>query len=1050
MNGDRWRRVEELYHAALQRDVAERSEFLTRICGGDRELLREVESLLAYDEEPGEVLDRPAWDALSGAATAVKLPVLAAGAAFGSYRIVERLGAGGMGEVYRAVDTRLTREAAIKVLAPEMAGDPEWRQRFLREAQAASRLNDPHIVTIYDIGEVDGVHFIAMEYVPGRPLSQVIPEGGMEPRRAARYAAQIAGALAKAHAAGIVHRDVKPGNIVISTEDSVKVLDFGLAKLNAAPAADSPAVTATHAGVVMGSAAYMSPEQAAGRPVDARSDIFSWGLVLYEMLSGRRAFREDSRFSTMAAILHKEPEALPAQVPQDLAEIQARAMRKDPAERFASMAEAASALDAVMPSLPDTRTASQPGQAVSERRTVEPHDTTTIHLSRPARWVAAALVAALAASVGWYALRQRRVRWVREVAIPEIARLAAAETNGAAMAVARDAMAYLPGDPALAELWDRISANVSIETEPAGATVEVKDYLTPLAPWTTVGKTPLHKARFPWGYSRVRISAPGRETFEFAHQVQAEISPDLHLKLEAAGAWPDGMVKVPVRRLLSGVATIQVQAVTSEFYIDRFEVSNGEYQKFVDAGGYRNPRFWKEEFVRDGKRLDRAEAIKQFVDTTNEPGPATWVAGRYPEGKGDLPVMGVSWYEAAAYAEFAGKNLPSVSYWYAAALPSVSPAVIRLSNFDEIGPAPRGKYPGVSAGGALDMAGNVKEWCWNATGAKRYILGGSWRDPAYQATAPDAQDPFNRMPDNGFRCIRYIQPPDAAMLAPMPRVMRDYAKEKPVSDDVFRGFQALYAYEHSSPEGRVETVDASNADWIRQRVSYAAGHDRERMPAVLFLPKHGAPPFQVVVYFPGIGAMLYPDSQHDLVAFYQLDYLVRGGRAVLCPVYDGTYERRALRPLTRIEQRDREINWAKEIERSLDYLETRNDIDKEKMAFLGFSLGGRPAVRLAAYTPRVKTCLILSSGLVPGQIDPEVDPFNFAPRLKIPTLLLDGKYDFTFPVEEYQRPLMRLLGTPEKDKKYVLLEYAHNVGAMPTEMRREVLGWLDQYLGAVK
>jgi dienelactone hydrolase len=222
------------------------------------------------------------------------------------------------------------------------------------------------------------------------------------------------------------------------------------------------------------------------------------------------------------------------------------------------------------------------------------------------------------------------------------------------------------------------------------------------------------------------------------------------------------------------------------------------------------------------------------------------------------------------------------------------------------------------------------------------------------------------------------------------------------------------------------------------------------MPAVLFLPKSASPPYQTVVYFPGSGAFLYPDSQRDLVAFYQLDYLIRGGRAVLCPVYEGTYERREPQALTELQNRDREIDWSKEVQRSVDYLETRKEIDRGKMAFLGFSLGVRTALRLAAYPPRFATCLILSGGLLSTPNPPEVDPFNFAPRLKIPTLLLNGRYDFTFPLEDTQRPLFRLPGVPEKDKQLVLLESAHNVGAIPNAMRREVLAWLDRYLGAVK
>jgi dienelactone hydrolase len=669
---------------------------------------------------------------------------------------------------------------------------------------------------------------------------------------------------------------------------------------------------------------------------------------------------------------------------------------------------------------------------------------------RYARWAAAAASALLVAAGIWYGLKQRHIRWVRETAMPEIVRLSATETNGAAMALARQALQYLPADPALQDLWNRISANAAIDTNPPGATVEIKDYLTPTASWAALGQTPLAKIRIPWGYSRIRISKRGFETLEFAHQVQGEVSPDLHLTLEPAGSWPAGMVRVPVMRVLSANARIRVLPVRNDFYIDRYEVTNRDYQKFADAGGYRDPKYWKQEFFKDGRKLPWQEAMRAFVDSTNEPGPAAWVAGRFPEGKGDLPVTGVSWFEAAAYAEYAGKVLPSVSYWYAAAYISQTPAVIRLSNFDNVGLAPAGKYPAVTAGGAFDMGGNAREWCWNSTGSNRFILGGSWRDPAYQFASPDAQDPFNRALENGFRTARYITPPEPEYLADIPQTSRDYAKEKPVSDEVFRGYQALYKYEHVPPDGRIESTDATSPDWVRERVTYDSGHGSERMPAVLFLPKNTPPPYQTVVYFPGSGAFLYSDSRHDLVAFYQLDYLIRGGRAVLCPVYEGTYERRTNPNLTPLQSRDREIDWSKEVERSFDYLDTRTDIDRSKLAFLGFSLGVNTALRLSVYPSRVKTVLILSGGLANRPMAPETDTINFAPRLKVPVLLLNGRYDFTYPLEEFQRPLYRQLGTPETDKKLVLLEYAHNVGALPNQMRTEVLSWLDRYLGPVR
>jgi len=274
----------------------------------------------------------------------------AAGDRVGAYQIIALLGTGGMGEVYKARDTRLNRIVALKTLPIQKLAVAERKRRFLVEAQAASRLNHPNIVTIYDISEQKGLCFITMEYIAGVTLEQAIAGAGLPVDDAMKYAAEIADALIAAHSAGIVHRDLKPANIIISEEGRVKLLDFGLAKLSDPAASPDEAETAslrTMPGTIMGTAAYMSPEQAEGREIDARSDIFSFGLVLYEMLSGERAFQGRSWISTLAAILNDEPRSLrdiKTAIPLLLARHVERCLRKDPAQRFQSMIEVKQAL----------------------------------------------------------------------------------------------------------------------------------------------------------------------------------------------------------------------------------------------------------------------------------------------------------------------------------------------------------------------------------------------------------------------------------------------------------------------------------------------------------------------------------------------------------------------------------------------------------------------------------------------------------------------------------------------------------------------------------
>jgi eukaryotic-like serine/threonine-protein kinase len=271
------------------------------------------------------------------------------GKTLGHYQIIEKLGQGGMGIVYKARDTHLDRFAAIKVLPAEKVADPERKRRFIQEAKAASALIHPSIITIYDIDEAEGIDFIAMEYVAGKTLDELIPRKGMRLSLALKYAVQIADALARAHGAGIIHRDLKPSNVMVDEHGLVKVLDFGLAKLTEAvgPEAET-AATRTGEGTVLGTAAYMSPEQAEGKHIDTRSDIFSFGSMLYEMLTGQRAFRGDTRASTIASILREEPKPI-SQVaeglPREVERIVRRCLRKDPEHRFQNMADLRVALE---------------------------------------------------------------------------------------------------------------------------------------------------------------------------------------------------------------------------------------------------------------------------------------------------------------------------------------------------------------------------------------------------------------------------------------------------------------------------------------------------------------------------------------------------------------------------------------------------------------------------------------------------------------------------------------------------------------------------------
>jgi Tol biopolymer transport system component len=403
MTPERWRQIDRLFHAALEHETEQRRAFLDRACAGDAPLRREVESLLASHERAESFIEDAASD-LAAELLEGGRGGLAAGQKVGRYRIASLLGEGGMGEVYLAEDASLGRRVALKLLPAQFTADAERVRRFEQEARAASALNHPNILTIYEIGQSDGRQFIAAEHVAGETLRARLERGRLATGEALDIAVQVASALAAAHEAGIVHRDVKPENIMLRPDRLVKVLDFGLAKLAPRPSlaveARAPAGSAvrTNPGVVMGTAQYMSPEQARGEEVDHRTDIFSFGAVLYEMLTGKRAFGGASAAETISAILKDEPEELTRPdggLPPQLARILRRCLEKQPEQRFQSASDLGFALEALSstsatsaPSHGDLRTAAAPAPR------------------RGFRWLA--LVAVLAAAAGVLAWRLGR------------------------------------------------------------------------------------------------------------------------------------------------------------------------------------------------------------------------------------------------------------------------------------------------------------------------------------------------------------------------------------------------------------------------------------------------------------------------------------------------------------------------------------------------------------------------------------------------------------------------------------------------------------------
>jgi serine/threonine protein kinase/dienelactone hydrolase len=984
---------------------------------------------------------------------------LAPGTHLGPYEIVAPIGAGGMGEVYRARDPRLGRDIALKVLPEEFAADASRRARFEQEARAASALNHPNIVTVYDIGSQDGVPFVAMELIDGETLSDLLLRGPLAPRQVLDLARQMADGLAKAHAAGIIHRDLKPANVIVSRDGHVKILDFGLAKLvgtSAPPASSALSDLATAErpltahGVMLGTVAYMSPEQAQGKAVDPRSDVFSLGIVFYEMTTRRRPFGGDNSASILSAILRDTPASITESdpsVPAPLDRIIRHCLEKEPAARYKDASQVSDALRTLGEDL-----ASDPAR---------------LGLRPPPRLgrriaVGIVIVLLLAAVGGWWSKRSARERWVRNEALPELQaivdRIQGLEEGREAwdaFILARKIEAVAPGDPLVEHLRPRFTREITITSDPPGATVRARYYDEPDAEPVVIGKTPLTKVLYPRGFTRIQLGLASRSTVDDVVWNFPIVGDKWSYVLPKSEEAPPGMAFVPAGAFalfLPGLDNLKEEPTTA-FWMDRHEVSQGDYKAFVDAGGYTDPKYWKEPFADGSRTLTWKEAMSRFVDRTGRPGPATWEVGSYSEGGADLPVGGVSWYEAAAYAEWAGKALPTIFHWNRAAFTVGSSRIVPLANFAGKGPVTVGTTKSMNRFGVYDLAGNVREWTWNATvhGQSRFILGGGWNDPDYAFPDAFAQPTFDRSATNGFRCIRSLAPePNRTNLQrgiDMP--FRDFRAQKAVPDAVFAQYLRLFDYDKGPLDAAIEEEKETPLG-VRQKITFKAAYGGERMMAYLFLPPSGKPPYQVVVLFPGSGSIDIRSSTS--LELGRADFLQKSGRAVMFPIYKGTYERgggdlRGDYPSQTTAYKDYLIMWGKDLSRSIDYLETRKDIDSGRVAYYGLSWGASLGAILPAVEKRIKVNVLYVAGLNFQRALPEADQINYIGRVRQPTLILNGELDFFFPPETSQKPMFDLLGTPPEHKKRLVFPGGHSVPR--TEQIKESLTWLDRYLGPV-
>lgn len=1071
-SSERWDRIKDIFESALSRTGGERRAYLEGACGTDAEMLREVESLLASFD--ADYLEGAAVDEVADAFISERTE-LGPGKRVGQYNIISELGKGGQGAVYKAVDTKLNRTVAIKTLPPELSVDETARKRFHREARLASALDHPNICGIYDLAEVGGAHFIVMQFVEGKNVRELVNGRPLELTSAVRIAIQVCDALAAAHAQGIIHRDIKAHNIIVTGNGIVKVLDFGLAKITQSGENDQTELTAL--GSPYGTPTYAAPEQSRGEKVDHRADIFSTGVLLYELLTGTWAFHGKTAIDVRHAVLHDEPTPIASrrgeQIPADLNAVVHRALEKLPERRFQSIAEMRDALIAVLRGL--THSESSTGDEFLARFDggKPEHFVSKTSLKRRYAIVAAVLVLTVTATAIYFLRSMRNVDWASDQ-LAIVSQLTKERRYFEAYDLAQSLLPHIP-ESAIQGVLPIISDELTVTSNESGASVYVKRYSTDgSAKRELIGRTPLNKFRIARGDYILEVEKEGFAPFRRTISGNPEVYWDLafnpppttvEVKLISAAEIPEKMVFVPGGdyQLVSWKKPANAQVHLSDFFIDRYEISNQEFKEFVSAGGYVKKEFWKFPVIKDGKATEWEAAVANFKDKTGLPAPRSWVNQTFPEGKAEHPVTDITWYEAAAYAEFRGKSLPSIFQWEKAArngtftqsTDEVMPwgyfqikdkldGRANISGRDTV--AVDANEYGMSPFGCYNMAGNAAEWCLNETSEGFTTAGGSWGDPSYNfgsiASFP-GDFASNKL---GFRCVKNTTS-DGADRGNLDedQIVPVYKK---TADAQFQAIRAYYRYDKTPPNGKVIDV-VETADWRREKIEYLGGGD-EKAIAYLYLPKNTKPPYQVIQYLPAgdvYGGFATLPVHVETFAASQ----IKAGRAVFAVVLEGFIEREfpadyKPAPERSVRYRDSLVHDAQDLHRGLDYLETRDDIDKSRIAYWGYSAGAEFGLIFVSLEPRIKTAVTMAVGLSRRNNDrvEEANVANFAQHIKVPILMINGRYDEQYSWRIETEPLFKLLNEPKQ-----IIQYDGGHTPPPEIAVPAITKWLDEKLGPV-
>ena len=611
-----------------------------------------------------------------------------------------------------------------------------------------------------------------------------------------------------------------------------------------------------------------------------------------------------------------------------------------------------------------------------------------------------------------------------------------------------------------------LSTEISLSIIQDGVKVSWRPYENPKNKrWRVLGSTPLKPQRLPNGVLQIKLEKEG-----FITSIFSTLNPSFRfgntsfefdwtlepVKLQAEGTVPKGMIYIQGGNFIPALLGGGIDPVyLHPFYIDQYEVRNKDFKQFIDSGGYENTQFWVDmDFIKDGTSLSWEEAKSEMIDSTGIQGPANWEVGTYLQGNENLPITGISWYEAMAYARYKGNILPPMYHWIKAAFPPaeivapISSRLLKNSNFSRKALSEVGSGPGPY--GTFDMAGNAREWVWNIFGGRGLAMGGGFTDPQYSATQNTPLARMDRSSINGFRTARLINPRDLNPFGdPIERsAPKPPSFYKPMNDEVFKIYSRTYEVNQSPLNPEEIYTDESHPIWIKERVKIDVGYNNEKMDVLIFRPRDAQGPTPSVIVYPGANYFSTPPDIDDInPGEFGLDFIIKSGRALIWPAWKGSLDRMTISLISSPEDRLRNFRellryWTVDTHKTLDYLETRQDMDNNNFFYLGMSYGSIFTTHTLLFEDRYNAAVLYVGGANPST-PPMSDGINHLPRIKTPFLMLNGEDDYLVP-KSSALALYSSAGTLEEDKKIIF----YNSGHWPlprNQMIKESLNTLEKY-----